>query len=306
MNDYRVNLDIYNGPLDLLLYLIRREEVDIHDIPIARITEQYCAYVDTLKLIDPDLAGEFLVMAATLMEIKTRMLLPRPQQEADEAEAFDPRTELVRQLLEYKAFKDAASELRAAADEQALRFPRRPVEIVGQDDVRDLEEVQLWDLVEAFSALMTAIGREGQETRILYDDTPLELHADDIMDRLRRDGNMTFREVFAGRTRRTELVGLFLALLELIRRRSIYVEQEKDFGEIYIFINPDAPPAADETDPERADRPADQTAPPPSAPPEPGEPAEAQLEGRYVSETPPDVKGHDDDERGGETQPTGH
>jgi len=241
MNDYRVNLDIYNGPLDLLLYLIRREEVDIHDIPIARITEQYCAYVDTLKLIDPDLAGEFLVMAATLMEIKTRMLLPRPEQEAAEAEAFDPRAELVRQLLEYKAFKDAASDLRAAADEQALRFPRRPVELVGQDDARDLEEVQLWDLVEAFSALMTAIGREGQETRILYDDTPLELHADDIMDRLRRDGNMTFREVFAGRTRRTELVGLFLALLELIRRRSIYVEQEKDFGEIYIFINPTHP-----------------------------------------------------------------
>ena len=241
MDNYRVKLDVYSGPLDLLLYLIRREEVDIHDIPIARITEQYCAYVETLKQLDPDLAGEFLVMAATLMEIKTRMLLPHPEGDQDEVEGFDPRAELVRQLLEYKAFKDAASELRAAADEQALRFPRRPVEIVGQDDVRDLEEVQLWDLVEAFSALMTAIGREGQEARILYDDTPLELHADDIMDRLRRDGNMTFREVFAGRVNRSEVIGLFLALLELVRRRQVFVEQQQTFGEIHVYLNPDPP-----------------------------------------------------------------
>ncbi len=246
MTDYRVKLEIYNGPLDLLLYLIRRDELDIHDIPIADITDQYCAYVDTLKLIDPDLAGEFLVMAATLMEIKTRMLLPRPESE-EEGEAFDPRAQLVRQLLEFKAFKDAAGNLRDAAAEQALRFPRRPAELLEEGDGKDLEEVQIWDLVEAFNALMTAIGQDLRATAIIYDDTPIELHCADILDRLSREGNLTFREIFLGRTSRTELVGLFLALLELIRRRAVYIEQQASFGEIYVFANPEAPPAEGST-----------------------------------------------------------
>ncbi|KKK99677.1 hypothetical protein LCGC14_2630340, partial [marine sediment metagenome] len=131
MPDYRVNLEIYNGPLDLLLYLIRREEVDVHDIPIARITEQYLAYVDMLKVLDPNLAGEFLVMAATLMEIKTRMLLPTapPEEAGEEGLEIDPRTELVRQLLEYKAFKDAAGDLADAArclQSIVRHYARRP------------------------------------------------------------------------------------------------------------------------------------------------------------------------------------
>jgi segregation and condensation protein A len=259
MTDYRVKLEIYNGPLDLLLYLIRREEIDIHDIPIAGITQQYCAYVDTLKLIDPDLAGDFLVMAATLMEIKTRMLLPRPEGE-EEGEPFDPRSELVRQLLEYKAFKDAAGDLRGAAAEQALRFPRRPAELVAADDAKDLEDVQIWDLVESFNALMTAIGRDVGEHEIIYDDTPLELHVVDILDRLRRDGSLTFREIFTGRTRRMELVGLLLALLELVRRRSVYVEQSRAFGEIYVFLNPDAPPPSEYSRPQPTDEQADKPA----------------------------------------------
>jgi segregation and condensation protein A len=244
MTDYRVKLEIYNGPLDLLMYLIRREEIDIHDIPIAKITAQYCAYVDTLKLIDPDLAGEFLVMAATLMEIKTRLLLPRPEG-AEEEEAFDPRAELVRQLLEYKAFKDAAEDLRAAKEAQSLRFPRRPVELVESDGTKDLEDVQMWDLVEAFSEVMTAIGEDLRGADVIHDDTPIALHAADIADRLQREGSLTFRQIFAGRSKRTELVGLFLALLELIRRGSVFIEQQRAFGEIYVFLNPDAPPAAE-------------------------------------------------------------
>ena len=240
MTEYRVNLDIYNGPLDLLLYLIRRDEIDIHDIPIARITQQYCAYVETLRRIDPDLAGEFLVVAATLLEIKTRMLLPKDAV-AEEQEAFDPRNELVRQLLEYKAFKDAAGELRQAASQQSLRFPRRPPELTEAEPAgKEMEEVQLWDLVEAFTNLMNAIGQTAPLREIIYDDTPIELHADDILDRLAREGDMTFRQVFTGRTSRMELVGLFLALLELIRRRRVYVEQEAVFGEIYVFLRKDA------------------------------------------------------------------
>ncbi|KPK80736.1 MAG: hypothetical protein AMJ81_11480 [Phycisphaerae bacterium SM23_33] len=274
MAEYRVNLEIYNGPLDLLLYLIRRDEIDIHDIPIARITEQYCDYVATLKQINPDLAGEFLVMAATLMEIKTRMLLPRPEGEAEGEEAFDPRAELVRQLLEYKAFKDAADQLRLAAAEQSLRFPRRPAEQAAEKEAKDLEEIQLWDLVEAFNSLMTAIGRSVREAEIIYDDTPIELHAADIVDRLRREGDMTFRQIFTGRTSRTELVGLFLALLELALRRTVFLEQQQASGEIYVFLNPTPPPRGDSGDAAPAGAAAEQ----PDAPAAPD--AEAPSERR--------------------------
>ena len=125
MSEYKVKLDSFAGPLDLLLYLVRKEEVDIYDIPIAHITEQYIQYVEMLKMLDIDLAGEFLVLAATLMEIKSVMLLPRPELEADEdADSQDPRAELVRQLLEYKKFKDAANLLQDAAEQRQQRFTR--------------------------------------------------------------------------------------------------------------------------------------------------------------------------------------
>ncbi|MBS3733878.1 MAG: segregation/condensation protein A [Phycisphaerae bacterium] len=237
--DYRVQLDVYNGPLDLLLYLIRREEVDIHDIPIARITEQYVAYVDMLKALDPNLAGEFLVLATHLMEIKTRMLLPAPETAAgdEETDLLDPRAELVRQLLEYKAFKDAAGDLAGAAEDQARRFPRAPVRPPSNspDDV-DLDDVQVWDLFDAFSKLMESIGHRPTHHEVIYEDTPIELHAEDIVDRLRREGPMTFSSVFAGRTGRGELIGLFLALLELVRQRRIRAAQEDNFREIRIHI----------------------------------------------------------------------
>jgi len=240
MEDYRVQLDVYNGPLDLLLYLIQREEVDIYDIPIARITEQYLGYVDLLKRLDPNLAGEFLVLAATLMEIKTRMLLPPAEQgEDEEGLTLDPRAELVRQLLEYKAFKDAAGELSDAATEQALRFPRRPA---VPDDLEepevDLDNVQIWDLFDAFSKLMESIGHRPTHHEVIYDDTPVELHAADLLDRLGREGALTFRQVFEGRDALTEIIGLFLALLELIRQRKITALQTENFGEIRIDLGP--------------------------------------------------------------------
>ena len=125
--DYRVQLDIYNGPIDLLLYLIRKDEVDIYDIPISRITDQYLEYVDVLHELEPNLAGEFLVMAATLMEIKSRMLLPTEAVDEETGEPIDPRSELVRQLLQYKQFKDAASWLGEAGENQSLKYPRVPV-----------------------------------------------------------------------------------------------------------------------------------------------------------------------------------
>lgn len=248
MEDYRVNIEIYNGPLDLLLYLIRRDEVDIYDIPIARITEQYVQYVEVLKALDPNLAGEFLVMAATLMEVKTRMLLPVEEAvESEEGAAgdMDPRAELVRQLLEYKAFKDAAGDLADAAEQQALKYPRKPAlpELEDQDDL-DIGDVQIWDLVDAFSRIMAAIGQQASHHEVIYDDTPIELHAEDLVDRLRREGKMRFSQVFQGRTNRSELVGLFLAMLELVRTRRVVALQEGNFGEIYIeLIRADGAPA---------------------------------------------------------------
>lgn len=243
--DYRVNLDIYNGPLDLLLYLIRREEVDIHNIPIARITQQYLQYVEMLKQVDPNLSGDFLVMAATLMEIKTRFLLPAAETEDGETEelGLDPREELVRQLLQYKAFKDAADELHHSADQHGRRFSRRPTPLEADDDQkdRDLEELQIWDLFDAFRDVLDAIGARPDNHEVIYDDTPVELHQEDILDRLGRDGQVVFRQLFEGRQGRSELVGLFIALLELVRLRKVIAKQDENFNDIAIELNPNPP-----------------------------------------------------------------
>jgi segregation and condensation protein A len=159
--DYRVNLEIFAGPMDLLLYLVRKEEVDIYDIPIARITDQYIRYIEMLKSLDIDLAGDFLVMAATLMHIKSAMLLPRAEPDQLQAdELADPRTELIRQLLEYKKFKDAANLLSDAAEDASHRFGR-PSTIVehlkpNAEPTVDIEQVSVWDLLEAFDSIMKA------------------------------------------------------------------------------------------------------------------------------------------------------
>jgi segregation and condensation protein A len=262
MSEYRVNLDIYNGPLDLLLYLIRRDEVDIYDIPVARITQQYVSYVDLLQQLDPNLAGDFLVMAATLLEIKTRMLLPTPPpEEGGDAEglAFDPRAELVRQLLEYKAFKDAAEDLREAQDLRSMRFARAvPAPLQDPGNEVELEDVQVWDLLDAFQNILVAIGQDARIHEVIYDDTPVELHVADILDRLGREGALSFRKIFEGRTTRVEIVGLFLAMLELIRRRQIVASQGDNFGQIDVRLNPN-PPQADQIEAEaRADAQMDQ------------------------------------------------
>ena len=238
MPDYRVQTEVYNGPLDLLLFLIRREEVDIYDIPIARVTQQYIEYVDTIKSIDPNVAGEFLVMAATLMEIKSRLLLPTPPPEEGETEDLsDPRLELVRQLLEYKKFKDASLELTAAAQEAAMRWPRSPVkpQREGPSPI-DLDEVQIWDLVAVFNKLMSAIGAGAATHDVVFDDTPISLHAADILDHLQgENGEIGFAEIFAGRNK-VEMIGLFLAMLELMRQKRVRVIQAGIFEPIRVVL----------------------------------------------------------------------
>jgi len=257
MPEYRVQLDTYSGPMDLLLYLIRREEVDIYDIPIARILGQYLQYVGLLEVLDPDMVGDFLVLAATLMEIKSRLLLPKPPPEVEDDETWDPRADLVRQLLAYRAFREAAGGLRERADIRARRFSRPGLDLPPDDRQLDIEDVQIWDLLTAFNTLLASVGQRRTTHEVLYDDTPIVLHAADVLDRLEREGPaMPFEQIFEGRSR-SEMIGLFLALLELIRQERVRVEQAEPFGPIVIHlldptpitaVSEDAGPAGPEED----------------------------------------------------------
>lgn len=245
MADYRVNLDIFAGPLDLLLYLVRKEEVDIYDIPIARITSQYLHYLEVLKQLDVDLAGDFLVMAATLMEIKSAMLLPRaePEQVTD-GESGDPRAELIRQLLEYKKFKDAANLLDAAAERHKERFGR-PASLIDRlapdaEPEIDMERVSIWDLLEAFDAICKATGTQTY-TGHIQDDTPIDLYQIEVLHRLQTEGPLTFERIFESRPDRLVMVGTFLALLELIRDKLVWAEQGEDSSQIYLRALTDEP-----------------------------------------------------------------
>src|SRR5262245_53597497 len=168
--DYQVVLDTFRGPLDLLLYLVKRDEIDIRDISIARVADQFRQYLDVLELVDVELAGDFLVMAATLMEIKSKLLLPRPE-EAGAVEE-DPRLELVQQLIQYKRFKEAAELLEARAEEQSLRLPRQPVAAPRTAGLPPLRTAELWDLVSAFGRLMRET-LASQPQQIVVDHTPL-------------------------------------------------------------------------------------------------------------------------------------
>ena len=244
MADYRVNLDIFAGPLDLLLYLVRKEEVDIYDIPISKITDQYICYIEMLKSLDIDLAGSFLVMAATLMQIKSAMLLPKaePDQFQDD-DLSDPRAELIRQLLEYKKFKDAANLLNAAADEQKERFGR-PGTIVEQlkpdtEPEIDIEQVSIWDLLEAFDVICKATGTAIDISQI-KDDTPIDLYQIEILHRLQTEGPMTFQRIFESGANRVVMIGLFLAILELIREKLIWAKQTRG-SSIYLRSLTDEP-----------------------------------------------------------------
>ena len=238
MSEYRVNLDIFAGPLDLLLYLVRKEEVDIYDIPIAKVTAQYIEYVELLKMFDLELAGEFLVMAATLMEIKSVMLLPQAEASEEGTEEGDPRAELVRQLLEYKRFKDAANMLQEAGQERQQRFTRSDTILEKikptEEPELDLDQVSIWTLLEAFDGIMRSVGNLGESYKHIQDDTPIDLYQIELLNRLQADGPMTLEKVFEDRHNRLVMIGLFLAMLELIRNRLIWAEQPDSEGPVYL------------------------------------------------------------------------
>ena len=233
MLDYQVDLDIFRGPLDLLLYLVKRQEVDISEIPIARVAEQFLEYLRVIELIDVERAGDFLVMAATLMEIKSRLLVPQSDEPGQEE--ADPRSDLVRQLIEYKKFKDAANLLEVQAERQLSRLARQPLELPAEPDPaqQPLRQVELWDLVSAFGRLM----RETlalQPQQIVVDQTPLHVYMESLLRRLEQESPLAFRSVFTAPHTRARLVGLFLAVLELIKGKQIVAEQPEIFGEIWL------------------------------------------------------------------------
>ncbi len=245
MSDYRVNLDIFSGPLDLLLYLVRKEEVDIYDISIASVTTEYIRYVEVLKMLNMELAGDFLVMAATLMEIKSAMLLPADEIDAvDEEQGVDPRKELIRQLLEYKKFKDAANMLKSSSDIQAQRYQRSDVILTQLGDETepevDMEQLSIWDLLSAFDTVMKSIGTVMDISRI-SDDTPIDLYQIEILHRLQSEGAMSFERIFEGKKNKLVMIGLFLGILELVREKLITAEQSEETGAIYLRSLTDIP-----------------------------------------------------------------
>jgi len=249
--EYRVELNTFTGPIDLLLYLVRRHEVDVTDLPIAEITEQFIQFLDILEMIDFDFVGEFVVMASTLVEIKSRMVLPRPEEEEPEIDVTeDPRNELIQQLLEYKKFKNAAQSLEDRAAEWQQRYPRlsddRPPS--GEKKSHDhIKDVELWDLVSALSRIMRRTDPE-EKASIVYDDTPISAYMDRISRKLQQVGRVTFSSFFEGTNSKSKIIGIFLAILELLRNYHFRAEQDQRSGEIWVL-----PPEPGQAPPEGSD-----------------------------------------------------
>jgi segregation and condensation protein A len=240
--DFRVDLSVFRGPLDLLLYLVRKHEVEIVDIPIALITEQYLEYLSVLEQLDVDAVGDFLAMASMLIEIKSQQVLPRSDEIEEEME--DPREELVRRLLEYKKFRDASSVLEERSRYWQQHYPRLDSDVPARERnlaEEPIHEVELWDLVSAFARVLrnTEISKP---SNIVYDDTPIHVYMTWIQKLLKDNGRVNFQELFEPGMHKSKLVGIFLAVLELVRHHQVSVDQNTLFGEIWVFAKAGSEP----------------------------------------------------------------
>lgn len=237
---YKVKLEVFEGPLDLLLHLIKKNDIDIYDIPVANITEQYLGYLDFMQILDLSVAGEFLVMAATLMHIKSRMLLPQPEISEEDVEEEDPRDELVKKLLEYKKFKEAASELSARAVRQKDFFSRGvsvvPSELKNIKKDEEYFEASVFDLITAFTKVMSEIPKQ-LFYEVIKDEFTVEEKMHDIFHLLVKKQRLHFNELFRKQDNKIEVITTFLAILELIRLKEIVVKQSKVFGDIIVEKN---------------------------------------------------------------------
>jgi len=232
---YRVTLDQFSGPLDLLIHLIKKNEVSIYDIPIAIITRQYLEYIELMDELDLDVAGEFLVMAATLIHIKSRMLLPRPDPSQEDAEE-DPRELLVNRLLEYQKYKTAANLLHEREEVRSAQWQRpdqRVAEIAGEEYEPEVE-VDLFSLMAAFKAVLDR-ARQRPRLALPSEQIPIETRIEQLLGRLSETEACGFEDLFDDVQSRPGLIVTFLALLEMIRLRLIRVFQAGMFGAIRIY-----------------------------------------------------------------------
>jgi segregation and condensation protein A len=234
-SDYKVQLEIFEGPLDLLLYLIKKDEIDVYDVSLERITRQYLDYIDTFKMLNIELASEFIVMAANLMYIKSRELLPKDVQPPDEeADEDDPRWELIRQLVEYKKFKEAASFLgvqEVKSDEFFATTPEMPdleAPVVG------IGQVGIFDLIRAFQRILKRFENTSDFREIVNDRFTVADKIEELLNIVPVGGRVRFEELFNSASSRGEVIITFLAMLELIKLNHLQVEQEQLLGDIVI------------------------------------------------------------------------
>jgi segregation and condensation protein A len=232
--DYKVKLEVFEGPLDLLWYLIKREEVDIYDVSLERITQQYLEFMEAFKALDLELAGEFIVMAANLIYIKSRTLLPvSVQPPEEEAEEEDPRWELVRQLIEYKKFKDAAAQLQERELAREALFSRvSEAQTVLPE--RPLGEVSVFDLINAFNGILKRLNQKEDLREIFEENFTVSDKIELVLKLVSSGVPLRFTELFSGVASRAEIVVTFLAVLELIRVKQLTAVQEEPFGEITL------------------------------------------------------------------------
>ncbi|MBP7949780.1 MAG: segregation/condensation protein A [Verrucomicrobiales bacterium] len=242
--NYKVRLDMFEGPLDLLLYLIKKDEVDICDISIERVTRQFLEYVDTFKLLNIDLAGEFIVMAANLMYLKSRTLLPKQVQLPDaDADEEDPRWELIRQLIEYKKFKDAAGFLQRRAMQNETFFPavpEAPEGMIADDGVEPFPEVSIFDLIRAFQGVLDRFSEEKKTPtlhEIVDDRWTVADKIEFLLTSVPPGEQVRFFSLFAAASSRDEIIVTFVAMLELIKLRQFRISQDSLLGEITLIRN---------------------------------------------------------------------
>lgn len=235
---FRVDLDMYRGPMDLLHYLVRKHEVDLVELPIAAITNQYLEYLEVLEQLDVNAVGDFLELASILIEIKAKLLLPGENEVEDVWD--DPSDDLVTRLLEYKKYKDAASMLEERSRQWQQSFSRLandlPVRRVDPAD-QPIREVELWDLVSALGRVMREKVKSGP-SNIIYDETPLHVHMERIHKTLSEEGKLAFSDGFRAGMHKSAMIGLFLAVLELVRHHHVEAEQEDVSGEIWVRPGP--------------------------------------------------------------------
>ena len=238
--DYKVQLEIFEGPLDLLLYLIKKDEVDIYDISIDRITKQYLAYVDTFKVLNITLASEFIVMAANLIYLKSRTLLPKHQQPPEEeTDDDDPRWDLIRQLIEYKKFKDAAGFLSTREQQMQDFFPHNPEDLEDEqtEEGRPMADIGIFDLIHAFQSVLKRFEDENQLNEIVDDRYTVSDKIDHLLHTIAPGGTIRFSALFEDASTKGEVIVTFLALLELMKLNYFRVQQDERLGDIELQRN---------------------------------------------------------------------